>query len=63
MDLDDFEDDIPLHCMKSIDHETSVIGKDKVYNLADRIKLAAIHDDEAKITQIFSSETSMENGL
>ena len=68
---------IPLHRMKSIDEkdsteversnadldEKSVKGKDKIYNLADRIKLAAIYDDEAEIIQILSSETSMENGL
>ena len=38
-------------------------SNDKIYNLVDRIKLAAIHDNEAEIIRILSSESCMENGL
>ena len=68
---------IPLHRIKSIDEKDSTEversnadldkksakGKDKIYNLADRIKLAAIYDDEVEIHQILSSKASMKNGL
>ena len=67
---------MPLHRIKHIDttdstevrrsvtdlDEKSVKGKDRIHNLADRIKSAAIYDDEVEIIQILSSETNGENG-